>query len=641
MSTTTPRGHGLVAAAIGVGANRKAATAIVFQGLIAGVLNTIAVQGDDGTIIGNQATALNTDNIIFNVASVYVNALGGGEIYVEEAGYNLAATWNVSVYISVRGAGWAAILNYDAGGNCITFTGDNAKVRDLKIVITAGAGAGGTRPNGIYANARTNLEISGVWCYGDVTVADDGADARQCGIVFLAVQSSLVTGNKLENCDRHGMYIEGDWTNFYNRITENECNNNTRHGLYVLSEYGALFSDNTCHHNTLSGICVNDISESTVNGNNLNNNTEHGIHIIDFYVNTVIGNSCAGNGIHGIFNDYGQHSIIAGNSLDVNGGSGIYAVNHTIYVTYIGNAISGNTVHGIFLDDTITGDAEGVVISGNTINFHGGHGIYIIAMGPINITGNNIYKNAFHGVYIYDCSAGVTVVGNICNENDRLNTGTYDGICVELNGDDVKIHSNTCNDNDRYGINIVDATCDRVWVKNNQLRGNTTGALNDAGTNTKLATIPMPFIQGTAFISADGSAKGWEINAEADMAVALGQLPLEVQQVIRLKIWAVALGAPAGAGGQMHLDILFNAGGSLEAYNLAANSWTLANFDGEEADYVNTDGIHWVVEDGDVGDEISNLLGGDSLELKVNGGTAVAPDGATNATFRVVEVEYV
>ena len=91
----------------------------------------------------------------------------------------------------------------------------------------------------------------------------------------------------------------------------------------------------------------------------------------------------------------------------------------------------------------------------------------------------------------------------------------------------------------------------------------------------------------------------------------------------------------------MHLDLLFNAGGSLEAYNLAANSWTLANFDGEEADYVNTNVIHWVVEDGDVGNEISNLLGGDSLELKVNGGTAVAPDGATNATFRVVEVEFV
>ena len=161
------------------------------------------------------------------------------------------------------------------------------------------------------------------------------------------------------------------------------------------------------------------------------------------------------------------------------------------------------------------------------------------------------------------------------------------------------------------------------------------------GQNDRLATKIFQFIQGTTFISADGSAKGWEINAEADMAVALPQLPPEVQQVVRLKIWAVALDAPPGAGGYMHLDLLFNGGGSLEDYNLAANSWTLANFNGEEADYANGKVIHWVVEDGDVGDEISNLLGGDSLELKVNGGTAVGDDGATNAVLKALEIEYV
>lgn len=43
----------------------------------------------------------------------------------------------------------------------------------------------------------------------------------------------------------------------------------------------------------------------------------------------------------------------------------------------------------------------------------------------------------------------------------------------------------------------------------------------------------------------------------------------------------------------------------------------------------------------DVGNELRNLLGGDSLELKVNGGTAFDPDGATNATFRAIEIEFV
>jgi len=110
---------------------------------------------------------------------------------------------------------------------------------------------------------------------------------------------------------------------------------------------------------------------------------------------------------------------------------------------------------------------------------------------------------------------------------------------------------------------------------------------------------------------------------------------------VRLKIWAVATDAPIGAGGQMHLETTFNAGASNLAYNTANKSWNIVNFDGEEADYIANDVIHWVIEDGDVGNELLNLVAGDSFELFAIHEAGADPDGATSAVFRVLEVEYV
>lgn len=104
---------------------------------------------------------------------------------------------------------------------------------------------------------------------------------------------------------------------------------------------------------------------------------------------------------------------------------------------------------------------------------------------------------------------------------------------------------------------------------------------------------------------------------------------------------ADADGTPIGAGGQMHLELTFNAGSPNAAYNTAGKSWNLANFDGEEADYVQFDVVTWVVEDGDVGNELLALVAGDKFELFAIYETGADPDGATNATFGSIEVEYV
>lgn len=488
MSTTTPRGHGLVAPVVVAPVIRTAATAIVFQGLIAGVLNTVAVQGDDGAVIANQATALNTDNIIFNAATIYVAALGGGEIYVEEAGYNLAATWNVSVYIAVRGAGWATILNYDAGGNCITFTGNNAKVRDLKIVIVAGAGGAGTRPNCIFADTLTNIEVRGVWGIGDQTVGDDGSNQRQCGLVFDAVTESKTLNNRFENHRQNGIRLEAV---DYSFINDNICLDNLDIGQLIINSDNNAITDNTCEGNASDGIRTFSCNTNIINGNRCNGNTESGIFVFSSPNNTVTGNSCQGNTLNGIRFNNAQNNTITGNTCQ------------------------GNTQNGLQLDD----------------------------------------------------SSDNTVVGNTCNDNDSDNTGTYSGIHITDVSLDNMVHSNTCNDNDNYGIDIDDVRALRNWVKNNQLRGNTTGAFNDGGTDTKTPFINVLAPSPDAFI---GTHAVQQMLDAVDTIIRFEvPIPREFQEAVTVEVILVA-----GAAGDIRTAVATNWGriGTAQNYNFQSDA---------------------------------------------------------------------
>ena len=56
--------------------------------------------------------------------------------------------------------------------------------------------------------------------------------------------------------------------------------------------------------------------------------------------------------------------------------------------------------------------------------------------------------------------------------------------------------------------------------------------------------------------------------------------------------------------------------------------------------YVATDVVHWSMDATDDAN-IDHLVGGMSLECKINGAAADPPDEATNATFRILEIEYV
>ncbi len=599
-----PTGRVILPAHVGDSLWKRAATAIVYQQTIGGVSYTVAIDASTSAVIAIQAMALNTDQIIINATVVYVNALGGGEIYIEQGTYNLGAQVVTTTGITIKGAGidvTTLILQAGVFQNVIEAVGTdgvhltNIVIRDLTVnpnwTVNPTQGVAGEPDewdqNGIHLRYVDNALVENVRAY----------DCSWSGIQVYRCTYMTYAFCKVEQVHWHGLQF---WSDVQHSLIIG-CEVINAGNIGIVAEMTETIGTSDCRliGNTVDtcrvGLSIHATTLCLIADNSIKNSAD-----VAAIVNA------------GIRIFASTHFQVTGNIIEDSEAQGILVLDSTPAVVSSDGLIADNVIQTCVNDGIRTESAATrIIISNNHIDTCSLNGIDIAGSSEINVLGNFLYNSTRRGILIFEDATQVVV------DNNFIDTaGTA-------------------------GIELLGAGTDEIIIGYNRTINVPVVIIDGAGGTVRLPSKAFQFIQGTTFISADGSAKGWEINAEADMAVALGQLPLKVQQVVRLKIWAVALGAPAGAGGQMHLDILFNAGGSLEAYNLAANSWTLANFDGEEADYVNTDVIHWVVEDGDVGNELLNLLGGDSLALKVNGGTAVAPDGATNATFRVIEVEYV
>ena len=224
------------------------------------------------------------DDVQMNWATTYVSGLGGGSVELECEAYNNVATVNVPAGVTVRGHGNDTVVNYDAGGSCFTVTGDNSKIHDLKVVIVAGAGAGGTRPNCVYAANRVNLECRGLWLVGDETVGDDGSNARQCGIIFSGVTYSRINFCRSNDHTRHGIFLYSSSDD--NTVTGNTCNGNdsedtgTYDGISLSGSTGNLIGSNTCKDNDRWGIMVDaDSDYNKVSNNYTDGNTAGSIRV--------------------------------------------------------------------------------------------------------------------------------------------------------------------------------------------------------------------------------------------------------------------------------------------------------------------------------------------------------------------------
>jgi len=216
-----------------LGGDRKAATALVFQQVMAGVASTVAVQGDTGAVIAIQATALAADEVIINAAIVYVNGLGGGSVFVDEGTYTQAAAVTLLALVYLYGSGCATILTIPAAtATCIDVNG----ITDWKIAFFT------LRTTGVGANDVITL-----------TNADDGSifsnhidDSGQDGISLFAASDNIdVHDNKIYGCARFGINNRSD----DNHFTANRIDGTGSDGMFL--QAGGTY--NVVTENRISG----------------------------------------------------------------------------------------------------------------------------------------------------------------------------------------------------------------------------------------------------------------------------------------------------------------------------------------------------------------------------------------------------
>lgn len=111
------------------------------------------------------------------------------------------------------------------------------------------------------------------------------------------------------------------------------------------------------------------------------------------------------------------------------------------------------------------------------------------------VRGNVIWENDESGIEILECPDNI-ISGNIIYNNGQSGAGTNDGILIEDFGNGLEPNRNIITGNliyddqgtatQDYGVNIPDSVTEDTVIEGNVFRGHTSGAINDAGTQTRV-----------------------------------------------------------------------------------------------------------------------------------------------------------
>jgi parallel beta-helix repeat protein len=378
------------------------------------------------------------DDVVIQAA---LTAAAGGEVVLLDGDYLITANLTVPADTKLRGMGKDTILTGSgaaAGITQLVTLNDRCTLSDMKLILSAGCGTGGARPNVVYANSKTLIWLENLWIVGDISVGNDGSDILQCGILFYTVTESKIIDCRSEDNYKHGIQLY--WASNNNTVTGNTCQGN---GLYAIS------------------------LQATSNNN------------------TVTGNTCQANGTGIELQAGSNENVVTGNMCE---GSTYYGI--VVHANTGGNTVTGNTCQGNGCDGIYLLDCSNNTVTGNTCiaNGTGGtkySGICIRSSNENVVTGNRCNSNGLHGIYIYR-SSYCAITGNTC-----ANQETADGINVTgdgtTNADYNTLTGNVCTGNGDDGIEIAGAGyANKNIVVANQLLGNSGTALVDGGTNTEI-----------------------------------------------------------------------------------------------------------------------------------------------------------
>jgi len=510
----------------------------------------------------------------------------GGRVVLSEGYFICVADITIPEAVTLEGQGYDTVLAFDGDDirNALTIDGDGVNIKNLIALLVAGAGIGGARPNVIYNDNHDHVLLENLFVYGDESVADDGSDLRQCGILFVDGAYSKIVVCYVSDNDRHGIHLSSP----YNCVVEgNYSGSNGYWGILLNSSDWMNIVGNNCDINLGGGISVANSNYCTIVGNDCDTNDTYGILLDGAQENTVTGNTCAGNILHGIYLDDSNDNTISGNTVclndsidtgfwhgvDVNAGS----ANNQI----VGNVCDYNHGRGI----NVSGPNSGV--TGNQCSVNDRDGIYCNGLG-CQINSNHVHDNsqdvagADHGIELGGSADNCQINDNYCDspgdsqeDGIHLSAGAHyaqiignycsngmgNGINLAGNNDYCLIKDNYCLDNDDYGIAISAATCEHNTVENNKLTGNGAGAINDAGTGTMLPEIVIDAPNPDGNIG-EFPAQLMLDDVDTEIRMKL-HCPSTFQQLVRAHVVLV----PA-AGGDLRRQIDTDFGGVCsEAYN--------------------------------------------------------------------------
>ncbi|MHA2168530.1 MAG: right-handed parallel beta-helix repeat-containing protein [Candidatus Kariarchaeaceae archaeon] len=345
--------------------------------------------------------------------------------------------------------------------------------------------------------------------------------------------------------------------------------------------------------------------------------------------NIIEGNYCWENDYDGIKVKGGDYNTITGNTLFSNGASGIQIATGT------GNTVVSNTINGDRQFGPTAGWTRGIVLHGaqmssvsdNTI--HGvSRGLMIVEDCVGNIISDNVVEDCEYGFWAFITQNLVNVIDN----NIFFNLDVY-GIRIESAGlVDSRITNNYINDA-QIGISIAHPSASNNVVKGNTFRSVVT-QIEDLGRDTQFETIMVPFVTGSQHLSEEEDPHGWKISAPGEFASTCIALPLNLEKIVSIQVWAVTQSDTEN----MVLEFKVIAGKTGE--QSVTEQISISGHPVDTNGLAESDVIFWEYNPAD-NIHIGDLSGGDSLEITVVFDSSGSSGSSTNAIFRSIIIEYV
>ena len=142
-----------------------------------------------------------------------------------------------------------------------------------------------------------------------------------------------------------------------------------------------------------------------------------------------------------------------------------------------------------------------------------GNGISFTSVTKGDINNSNISDNTGKGIEFISGNSNVRVNGNTLEANGS------DGIKLTATSDQITIIASTVSGSGGYGVNIAAATCDDNYIVAPTLITNTSGDINDLGTNTTIINDTI-FVRTSEFVASETIALGKAVGLNIDGEIA-------------------------------------------------------------------------------------------------------------------------